>query len=82
MQKNHLLVLRAVGAYSTWSGRAATLGEIKKLCPLSRSTVYRQLLVLEKLALVQRVWLNPNLSKFRWTYLGESAYMEFWGKLL
>jgi DNA-binding IclR family transcriptional regulator len=76
MNKNTMLVLRAVGAYNTWSSHNATLGELNKLCKCSRSTVYRQLLKLENLGFVRRMWGGTKVSRYQWTTQGVSFFMS------
>jgi DNA-binding IclR family transcriptional regulator len=77
MNMNTMLVLRAVGAYNTWSGHNATLGELNKLCKCSRSTVYRQLLKLENLGFVRRMWSNTSkVSRYQWTTQGVSFFIS------
>jgi len=76
MNKNTMLVLRAVGAYNTWSSHKATLGEVNKLCRCSRSTVYRQLLKLEKMGFVRRIWVGSKVSRYEWTTDGVAFFMS------
>jgi Fe2+ or Zn2+ uptake regulation protein len=76
MNMNTMLVLRAVGAYNTWSNTKPTLGEATKLCKCSRSTVYRQLLKLENLGFVRRVWGGSKVSRYEWTSDGVGFFMS------